>query len=243
MNFIDLSSWQGGLDLGTIYEQNPQLDGVIVKATGGTKYVNAYCDPWVQWLISHDKPWGFYHFLEDGQGKTSGKKEAEFFVEHTRNYFGHGVPFVDWEGEALKFGADYVKDFVWRVYELTGVKCGIYLSRSQISNAFGTVTDFPLWVAQYADNKTVYGFVEEPWKSGSIAPWQKETLRQYTSAGRLNGWSGRLDLNKCYLSRIEWDALASGTAAKVKEPEENKAILLIDQIGKLLEELRKEIGG
>ncbi len=44
LNFIDISSWQAGLDLAAVFAQNP-LDGVIVKATEKINYVNPHCDP------------------------------------------------------------------------------------------------------------------------------------------------------------------------------------------------------
>lgn len=39
LKFIDVASYQAGLDLSKI-----QTDGVIIKATEGIGYVNPYCD-------------------------------------------------------------------------------------------------------------------------------------------------------------------------------------------------------
>ena len=36
-------------------------------------------------------------------------------------------------------------------------------------------------------------------------------IRQYSSCGRLDGWAGNLDINKCYISRTEWEAMAGGS--------------------------------
>ena len=99
LNVIDISDHQAGISLPTMFEKNPDLDAVIVKATEGTGYVNKYCDPWVQWLIKNNKPWGFYHYLSGT--KDSGAVEADYFYKHCLNYFGHGIAICDLEGNTM----------------------------------------------------------------------------------------------------------------------------------------------
>ena len=166
MNIIDISHWQSGLNLATVFSQNPTLDGVIVKATGGVSFVDYSCDGWVQWLIENNKPWGFYHFLDDDFKNYNGKAEAEFFVKNTKNYFGKGFPFADYEYPATYKGNAYLKQFLDRVYELTGVKCGVYCSLSIVQTQdFSAIAaaGYPLWLAPYPDNNIVNGFIENPW--------------------------------------------------------------------------------
>lgn len=43
LKFIDVASYQAGLDLSKI-----QTDGVIIKATEGVAYVNPYCNDFFQ---------------------------------------------------------------------------------------------------------------------------------------------------------------------------------------------------
>ena len=81
MNFIDIASWQKGIDLATVFKENP-LDGVIVKATEGTNYVNPHFTGWAMWLKDNGKPLGLYHFLAGG----SAESEAAFFVQTIRLY-------------------------------------------------------------------------------------------------------------------------------------------------------------
>ena len=54
MNFIDIASWQAGIDLDKMFRTNP-LDGVIIKATQGTQYVNPEYAAWFKWLSEHIK--------------------------------------------------------------------------------------------------------------------------------------------------------------------------------------------
>lgn len=213
MNYVDISSWQYGLSLDTLFGANPSLDGVIVKSSGGVSYVQTTCDAWVQWLIKNRKPWGFYHYLDDDGRKSSGAEEARFFVSQTRNYFGLGLPFADYEADAKQMGTGYLKEFLDTVYELTGVKAGVYCSLSVVqSQDFSAIAaaGYPLWVAQYPDYNPVYGFVDNPWQKGSYAPFARYIAHQYTSRGRLNGWGGNLDFDKVTVTAEEWEALAAG---------------------------------
>lgn len=225
LNFIDIASWQAGIDLKAVFLQNP-IDGVIVKATQGTDYVNPFCDGWVQWLIQHGKPWGFYHYLSGLE--NTGAEEAEFFYKHCLNYFGHGVALCDLEANAVNRGPEYTKQFLDRLYELSGVRAMFYAQQSVVQS-FGAGSDgivangHKLWLAQYASaTDIVYGFKEKPWQKGSVAPWPSITMHQYTSHGRLTGYLGDLDLDIFYGTTEDWAALAGKEKPEPKpEPTED----------------------
>ena len=217
LNIIDISNHQAGLNLETLFAKNPDLDGVIVKATEGTGFVDKYCDPWVQWLIKNNKPWGFYHFLSGT--KTSGAEEADYFYKHCVNYFGHGIPVADLEAQAVNRGPTYIKQFLDRIYELSGVRAMLYASLSVVQS-FGTGSDpivvngHKLWLAQYASDNAVYGFKKTPWQSGSVAPWPAITMHQYSGNGRLNGYLGALDLDIFYGTVNDWNKIAKTVKPK-----------------------------
>ena len=208
MRGIDISTYQRGLDLSKI-----DFDFAIIKATEGTELVQDTCDPWVQQCIQLGKRWGFYHFCAGGDPIA----EADFFVDNTKNYFGRGVPVLDYEAYG-RFGTAKVKQFLDRVYERTGVRCMVYMSRSVIKEEDWSqiACNHPLWVAQYANNDTT-GYQDNPWlQAGDFGPWASPAIHQYTSHGRLAGWSGNLDLDKAYITAEEWDALAAGDKAQDK---------------------------
>lgn len=242
LNFIDISSWQAGLNLEKLFEQN-NLEGVIVKATGGVSGVQATCDPWVQTLKRLNKPWGFYHYLNDDSRNSSPKEEAFFFVKNCENYFHDGMPWVDYEARALNFGTAYLLEFLETVETLTGVKCGVYCSLSVIqSQDFSKIAakGYPLWVAQYANN-SVATLETEPWQRGSFAPFARYVMHQYSDNGRLTGYAGPLDLDRYYGTRESWEAMLG--KAKEVAPEEPKLnikeelIALRDKIASLIEKL------
>lgn len=211
MNFIDISSWQSGLNLKDLFAKNPNLDGVIVKATGGVSGVQRTCDPWIQELIALGKPWGFYHYLDDDYRHSSPEDEAEFFVKNCANYFGAGVPILDYEEPAKSHGTAYLKRALDHVYALTGVKPVVYASLSTIyEQDFKAIAaaGYPLWLAQYANMKFT-GIQETPWQSGSVKPFEGYVMHQYASTGRLVGYNGNLDLDRFYGTIDDWKRLAS----------------------------------
>lgn len=251
LNFIDIASWQSGIDLSAVFDRNP-LHGAVVKATQGMKYVNNRCDQWVQWLIANGKLWGFYHYLDN----TDPVAEAKRFVKDTINYFGHGVPAADFEGNIVNtYGTIYLRRFVETVYEETGVKPLIYCNLGTIQrdpNGFRTLAEdgYPLWLAQYASMNTQIGFVEHPWQRGSYAPFEHITMHQYSSMGKLNGYDGVLDFDKFYGTAEDWKAMAMPSKPEPKpeptpEPEPQPTPTpdmgrdaIIDAIIELLEKLR-----
>lgn len=212
MNLIDIASYQGGMNLEEMFQKNPALDGVIVKATEGVGYVNPYCDGWVQTLRRLGKPWGFYHYLSGGDPIA----EADCLWKNTKNYFGEGIPCADYEGDALKAGTGYLKRFLDRIYELSGVKAFVYCSLSVVqSQDFSAIANagYQLWLAQYANYNPVDGFQDRPWQSGSVKPFSRYVMHQYTSNGRLNGWDKGLDFDQYAGSYAEWMETARGGEA------------------------------
>lgn len=236
MNLIDIASWQADINLDTVFAQNP-LDGLIVKATEGTGYVNyPYCDKWVQWCRQHGKPWGFYHFLSGGNAVA----EAEYFVKHCENYFGDGLPCADWEGTVVSnYGTSYLRTWLDTVYQMTGIKPLVYVNLGTVQsdmNGFRPIAEagYPLWLAQWIGNIT--NFTEHPPQSGSYAPFPKITVHQYSSTGKLNGYGGRLDLDIFYGSVDDWNALVGKGDAPTPVPDPSQ-----DNISKAMELLLEAI--
>lgn len=212
MNLIDIASYQAGLNLEDLFKRNPALDGVIVKATEGTYYTNPYCDGWVQTLRKLGKPWGFYHYLAGGDPIA----EADFLWKNASAYFHEGVPCADYEAEALHAGTGYLKRFLDRVFDLSGVRPLVYCSLSVVQNQeFSAIANagYQLWIAQYANYNPVNGFLDRPWQSGSVKPFARYVMQQYTSNGRLAGWDKGLDFDKYEGSYAEWLETARGGEA------------------------------
>lgn len=207
MQGIDISGWQAGIDLSKV-----PCDFVIVKATQGVNFVSDACDSQVQQAISLGKPFGFYHYV-DGSGVTS---EADFFVDHCAGYFGRGIPCIDWESaqNAAWGNTDYLKQFVQRVIDRTGVKPIIYASEGSFPWDVAQALDCGTWVAQYASMEPVYGYQESPWNEDAYAC----AIRQYSSRGRLDGYSGDLDLDKAYMDSDAWGKYVGAASVTAPAP-------------------------
>lgn len=199
MNGIDISNWQNGINLAAV-----PFDFVICKATEGTHYVSPDCDRQIQQAIGLGKLVGVYHYVNGGNAEA----EAEYFYEHCKGYVSKAAFFIDWEDKGNKAWGDtsYLKAMAERLAELLGVsmdRIGIYASKSVFPWGLTTAKT---WVAQYADMNPT-GYQDAPWNEGAYDC----AIRQYSSCGRLDGWAGNLDINKCYISRAEWEVMAGGS--------------------------------
>ena len=216
MNLIDIASWQSGINLAEVFKHN-NLDGVIVKATQGTGYVNPNYASWAKWLIDNDKPLGVYHYLDTADPE----QQAKHFYNTVKLYIGKCVPCADYEGEALAKGAAWLKRFLDKFRALSGIQCLVYCSLSVVqSQDFRAIAadGYKLWVAQYADNNHVNGFLINPWQKGSVAPFNGYVMHQYTSSGRLNGYNGNLDFDLFNGSYAEWCELCAGESKPTPTP-------------------------
>lgn len=200
LNFLDTSNWQGWY--------NPALtgaDAVVVKATEGANFVDPYCDSIVQQAIAYGMPWGFYHFAGD-EDATS---EAGFFLENCRNYFGSGIPVLDWEGNQ---GIDWVNRFVETVHEQTGVWPWIYANPWRF-NQGGVNPNCARWVASYPDVASPPWAQAQGWDcpaaDGNVVAWQ------FCSDGVVDGIAGNVDLDVFYGDKEQWMAYARGSTKHV----------------------------
>lgn len=207
---IDVSSYQAGIDLSVV-----PCDFVIVKATEGVNYVNPDCDRAVQQCIKLGKCWGTYHYV-NGSGAVA---EADYYVDNIKGYLGRGILCIDWEGGSNRAWGNYtyLDALVSRVIERTGIKPLIYVQASAYTQTAAVAQrhDCGLWIAQYADMSAT-GYQDQPWNEGAYSC----AIRQYSSAGRLTGWNGNLDLDKFYGDANAWRkyACASGAATPAPTP-------------------------
>lgn len=221
MNGIDISKWQKGLDLSKI-----KCDFVIVKATEGIGYVDPECDKFYQQAKKLGKKLGFYHFARP-TANNDAVKEAQFFYNNTKNYFGEAIPVLDWEAEN-KQNTAWAKRWLDEVYRLSGVKPIIYMSES-VANAYNWAEvvngDYGLWVAKYSDNVIDYNYdMSKAGTKPKVNWWKFYAMWQWTSSGRLDGYNGNLDCDVFYGDTTAWDKYAGKKTTTPVIPEEPKDI-------------------
>ncbi len=235
MNGIDISNWQAGIDLHKI-----QYDFMIAKATEGTSFVDKYCDGFIQAAKAMGKRWGFYHFARPTNDAIA---EADYFVEHTRNYFGEGLPVLDWEAEN-KNDVQWALRWLNRVYALTGVKPLIYMSESVV-NAYNwssvVAADYGLWVAKYRDTKLDYNYdMSAAGNMPKVKWWPFYAMWQWTSVGRLDGYSGSIDCDVFYGTPQIWDAYVRSGPINPEDPDPEPVPDDVEKLKKQIAVLEEE---
>lgn len=208
MNGIDISDYQNGINLAAV-----PCDFVIIKATGGTGYINPDCDRAFQQAVKNGKKAGVYHYARERGYEGSAVQEAEFFVDNCKGYIGKALLALDWEAQK-SLGVSWAKAWLDKVYELTSVRPVIYMSKTTCREYDWSpvaAANYGLWCAQYANNDET-GYQTDPWTDDEgIGAFPQMAIYQYTSNGRLPGWDGSLDLDLFYGSREAWDDYAKTT--------------------------------
>lgn len=214
LNFIDISSWQGDIDLSPL-----PIDAVMVKATESVIYVNPYCDRKVQQAIKLGLPFGFYHYAKSNEPE----KEAQWLLDNTVGYRGLGIPALDWEENQ---SVDWVNRFVRYYQKATGCWPWIY-SNPRFFNKGGVEGNCGRWIASWPNVKHPdfsYQLGSIPQTDGFVCAWQ------FASDGRISGYNGNLDLNKFYGDKEAWNKYAkAGHVGVIETPYNSTSVLENDE--------------
>ena len=205
MNGIDVSNWQSGININAM-----NVDFVIVKATEGSGYTSPSFTRQANDTLNSGKKLGLYHYMSY---MTPAKQQAEHFVDTVKPYLNKAVLVLDFESTAVNKGVSFALEFLQTVENLTGVKPMIYMSQSVASSHDWTSVikgDYALWVARYPLGNATTGFRSDL-SYGNLGYWDSSAIFQYTSHGRLSGYSGYLDLDIFYGNELQWDAYAGGS--------------------------------
>ena len=208
LNGIDIASYQAGLDFSKV-----PCDFAIIKATQGTGYTNPDCVRAVEQAMSLGKGVGVYHYISGGNAVA----EANFFINSILNWIGKVMICLDWESnQNSAWGNEsYLEQVVNQVIARTGVPPMIYVQASRYNQVAEVAErhNCGLWIAQYADMNPT-GYQNTPWNEGAYTC----AIRQYSSAGRLNGWNGNLDLNKFYGSLDDFKKYYGSSSSAPSKP-------------------------
>jgi lysozyme len=179
-------------------------DFAIVKATEGLTYVNPVFTLQFSGAKHSGKLLGLYHF---GVGDDP-EHEAQHFFNTVRPYVGQALMVLDFEGPAVSHGPAWAKAFLDHFHTLSGIKCAFYGSEGIIClPSYAAVAKvYPLWVAAYPTMNIQNGYNPGIAKVAT-APWGSALIRQYSSTGRLSGYSGNLDLDVFYGNADLWRSL------------------------------------
>ena len=178
--------------------RDSHAQGVIVKATQGTSYVNPRCNHQYELAGQLGKLRGLYHYAGGGNPEA----EAQYFINNIKNYVGKAVLILDWESyqNASWGNTSWARRFVDEVHRLTGVWCLIYVQESALWQVANCAKDCGVWVAKYASmNWNSWTLPDMSVSSGAFAC--------------LTGWQftgGDMDRSIFYLDANAWNKIASG---------------------------------
>lgn len=189
VKLIDVSEWQGNIDYEKVKASG--IKGVIIRAGYGkydyqkdkffesnyTKAKAAGLDCGVYWYSYADSTASAIEEARVCMKALKGKKFEYpiYFDLEEQSQFNRGRAFCD----------SIVKAFCGEL-EKNGYFAGLYISRSPLQTYISSdvANRYALWIAEYGSRCNY---------NGSYGMWQ------YSSTGRVNGISGNVDMDECYV--------------------------------------------
>lgn len=207
MSGIDVSNWQGTIDWGKVATTGVKF--AFLKASEGKcpTCTSAYIDPTYAPNRTNANANGImigaYDFAQPSTKAGWAEAEADNFVNVALPRSGDLVPVLDLETTNGLSVADlqlWVKKWMYRVYQRTGLRGTIYVSPYFWSTYMGNTTWFAqngfrtLWIANWG--------VSSP--SIPAATWGNYswTFWQWTSSGTVPGISGRVDMDRFHYANL-----------------------------------------
>lgn len=188
-NGIDVSKYQGSIDFKKVKAAG--IDFVIIKAGYGR--LASQRDPNFETNYKNAKNAGLdvgAYWYSYAVSAEDVKKEAAACLEVIKGKKFEYPIYFDLEeksqfAKGKSFCTGLVKAFCGEI-EKAGYFTGLYISRSPLQQyiASDTAKKYALWIAEYNSSCNY---------SGSYGIWQ------YTSSGRVNGISGNVDRDHCYV--------------------------------------------
>lgn len=215
MKGIDVSEWQYDVDWSKVKASG--IDFVIIRSSYGFNYKDKYFVQNVRGCLNNNIPFGVYHYARAANASEAAQ-EAEFVKSQlqaagvTSSNISYPV-YYDIENEnQANLSASLVKNmanaFISRLNS-AGYKAGVYASTSwwQGNAPCSQLNGLEYrWIAEYNQGVGLtysgFGSGGDSLKNNGRGVWQ------FSSAGRVNGISGNVDLNYSYYSKLQVSANA-----------------------------------
>lgn len=205
-HIVDLSHWQvpSKIDYDVFAKQ---LDHAIIRTQYGSATIDKYYKTHHAELQKRGVPTAAYAWVR-GVNIADMEKEAVDFYNRTKD-FNPTFWWLDVEEESMKDMRAGVSAYIKKLRSLGAEKVGIYIAH-HLYKSFNLNLDEAdaVWIPRYGKNN---GKVNE-------APDFTCDLHQYTSTGRLAGYSGNLDLNRIISNK----PLSFFTGGSVKQSPKQK---------------------
>lgn len=208
---VDISNWQKDIDVSKL----KKTDFVIIKATEGYGWTDPSFVKLFNMARNAGKLLGTYYFARPKNNDPL--QDAKYYTDKVKSVCGdsHPVYVLDWESSPISNTA-WAEKWLDRVKELTGVTPWIYMNLNcERSYDWSSIAKkYPLWLAQYPTSKEIVNYDMSGLVMGKTKHWAKPVMWQFTSNGKIDGYSGRLDCNVFYGTKSDWEKYAKGTSVK-----------------------------
>jgi GH25 family lysozyme M1 (1,4-beta-N-acetylmuramidase) len=193
---IDISHWQGTIDWVKVAAAGKRF--AFMKASEDIDYVDVTYPANRAAANANGIIIGAYHFAQPDLTPGDAIAEADHFIDTAQIAKGDLLPVLDLEvagGLDQTQLQDWVRGYLGRIYERTGVRGVIYMSPNFWVTYAGDTTWFAdngykvLWIAHWT-TATAPTVPADAWGGNGWSFWQ------YTSSGSVSGITGRVDLDR-----------------------------------------------
>lgn len=204
LNVIDISNHQAGISI-----RSTGAQAVVMKATEGVGWVDPQLRTHAANVRDAGVRAGFYHFARLGESEgNSPEAEARTFIDAVRPLYRAGDKlYLDWEAGSMPLGrGDLARRWLDIVSAEFGTRAVFYTYLNVLTTHEAGLEPvraggYSLWLAVYPST------APQSWGPVNAMPvpdgWTVE-MWQYSSTGRLPGYSGPLDLNVFYGTDADW---------------------------------------
>lgn len=199
-NVIDVSDWQKTINWAKVKESG--VVGAIIRYADGDT-LDVKFERNMKLAKKNGLHIGAYIFSR-AKTKAQAEKEAERLFNACKPYAPDMPLYIDLEAKGLEKYANTVAQAFLKKIKSLGGRGGVYADLNWWNNYLKPTSKltFAMWVAQHNDTM-------------DYKPATDVGMWQYSSSGKVNGISGKVDMDKCYVAYWE-------TAQKEEPPKEEE---------------------
>lgn len=196
---IDISTAQGAIDWDALKESGIRF--VIIRAAQGTFQDSRFARNITE-CRRVGIPYGLY-FASSAKTSAEAQAEAEFAEGYGRLYAPTYGMWYDVElGTQKQLGKTAITEMIraWITHlKAAGYRCGVYTNKDWLDNRIdhALLEECDLWYAAYPSTARKV-LSDAPKGNRDLLSYPQAAIWQWSSAGRIDGIIGNVDLNVCY---------------------------------------------
>lgn len=207
---LDISEWQTPATIN--YDKMAKaLDGVIVRIQYGSNYVDKHYKTHIAEFQKRGIPVAVYAWVR-GSSLSDMEKEATDFYNRAKAY-NPTFWWLDVEEKSMNDMRTGVEKYRAKLKALGAKKVGAYIANHLYAGFNLDTAKFDgIWIPTYGANNGQYN-------GSNPTATSNYDIHQYTSNGKLNGYSGPLDLNRIVKKGFDFFFGNTGGASSVAKEE------------------------